>query len=59
MKNNKVIFFDMGNTLLHFHYGDSDHEKEMKGLNYLTKHLRKYNENISVDEVKKEFLING
>jgi len=23
----KVIFFDMGNTSLHFHYGKSDDEK--------------------------------
>ena len=51
----KVIFFDMGNTLLHFHYGKSDDEKDMKGLIYLTEYLNKCNANITFDEVKKGF----
>ena len=51
----KVIFFDMGNTLLHFHYGKSDDEKDMQGLIYLTKYLKKFNANITFDEVKNDF----
>lgn len=51
----KVIFFDMGNTLLHFHYGKSDDEKDMQGLIYLTKYLNKFNPDITCDEVKNNF----
>lgn len=51
----KVIFFDMGNTLLHFHYGKLDDEKDMQGLIYLTKYLNKFNSNITLDEVKNGF----
>lgn len=51
----KVIFFDMGNTLLHFHYGKSDYEKDMQGLIYLTEYLRTFNTNITFGEVKKGF----
>lgn len=28
----KTIFFDMGNTLLHFHHGMSDAEKDRIGF---------------------------
>jgi putative hydrolase of the HAD superfamily len=55
MNRVKVIFFDMGNTLLHFHYGQSDDEKDMQGLIYLTEYLNKFNKNITLDEVKEEF----
>jgi HAD superfamily hydrolase (TIGR01549 family) len=51
----KVIFFDMGNTLLHFHYGKSDDEKDTQGLIYLTEYLNKFNINITFEEVKKGF----
>lgn len=51
----KVIFFDMGNTLLHFHYGKTDHEKDMDGLIYVTQYLNKLDKNIILDEVKNEF----
>lgn len=51
----KVIFFDMGNTLLHFHYGKSDGEKDAQGLIYLTEFLNKFNSNITLDEVKEGF----
>ena len=51
----KVIFFDMGNTLLHFHYGKSDEEKDLQGLVYLTKYLNKFNANINFDEVRRGF----
>lgn len=51
----KVIFFDMGNTLLHFHHGNSDEEKDEQGLIYLTKYLNKFNSNITINEVKNIF----
>lgn len=55
MEGIKVIFFDMGNTLLHFHHGKSDDEKDMQGLIYLTKYLNKFNTKIKFDEVKNGF----
>ncbi len=51
----KVIFFDMGNTLLHFHHGKSDDEKDALGLKYLTEYLNEFNSNITFDEVKNGF----
>jgi FMN phosphatase YigB (HAD superfamily) len=51
----KVLFFDMGNTLLHFHYGKSDDEKDRQGIVYLAKYLNKFNTNITFDEVKNGF----
>lgn len=48
----KVIFFDMGNTLLHFHHGESDDEKDEQGLIYLTAYLNKFNTNISIDSIR-------
>lgn len=54
----KVIFFDMGNTLLHFHYGKSDDEKDLQGLIYLTEYLNKFNAKIKLDEVKQGFYEN-
>ncbi|WP_160689109.1 HAD family hydrolase [Clostridium sp. C2-6-12] len=51
----KVIFFDMGNTLLNFHYGNSDEEKDEQGLIYLTRYLNKFNTNITINEVKNIF----
>lgn len=54
----KVIFFDMGNTLLHFHYGNSDEEKDEQGLIYLTRYLNKFNSNITITEVKNIFFKN-
>ncbi|WP_061995193.1 HAD family hydrolase [Clostridium sp. ATCC 25772] len=55
MKNIKVIFFDMGNTLLHFHYGQSDDEKDIQGLVYLTEYLNRFDENITFEDVKNNF----
>lgn len=51
----RVVFFDMGNTLLHFHHGESDDEKDVKGLVYLTEYLNKFNANITFEEVKNVF----
>ncbi|QAA32378.1 HAD family hydrolase [Clostridium manihotivorum] len=51
----KAIFFDMGNTLLHFHYGQSDYEKDIHGLMHLTKYLNRFNTNIKLDQVKQGF----
>ena len=55
INNSKVIFFDMGNTLLHFHYGKSDEEKNIIGINYLTDFLQELNPKIQIDDVRKEF----
>lgn len=55
MNNIKVIFFDMGNTLLHFHRVKSDYEKNNQGLIYLTGYLNKFNENIKLKDVKEIF----
>jgi putative hydrolase of the HAD superfamily len=55
MNGIKVIFFDMGNTLLHFHHGKSDDDKDEQGLTYLTEYLNKFNSSITIDEVKNGF----
>ncbi|WP_238918959.1 hypothetical protein [Clostridium sp. YIM B02555] len=55
MNGIKVIFFDMGNTLLHFHHCKSDDDKDEQGLTYLTKYLNRFNSNITIDEVKNGF----
>lgn len=55
MQKIKAIFFDMGNTLLHFHYGESDDEKDMKGLVYLTNYLNGFSKNIEFQDVKLGF----
>lgn len=51
----KVIFFDMGNTLLHFHCAKTDEEKDMKGLIHLTEYLNKLNTEITFKDVKENF----
>lgn len=45
----------MGNTLLHFHYGKTDFEKDMQGLIYLKEYLNKFNKNIKLNEIRAEF----
>jgi len=55
MNGVKAIFFDMGNTLLHFHYGKTDDEKNLKGLIYLTEYLNKFNPQITFNEVNNDF----
>lgn len=55
IKNSKVVFFDMGNTLLHFHFGKTDDEKDTIGIKYLTEFLKQYNCKIEFDDVKKNF----
>lgn len=55
MNKIKVVFFDMGNTLLHFHKGKLDDEKDIEGLKLLTQYLNKFNENITLEEVKNKF----
>ena len=58
MNRINVIFFDMGNTLLHFHRGKSDDEKDKQGLIYLTNYLKKFDSNITLDEVENIFFKN-
>lgn len=55
IKDSKMIFFDMGNTLLHFHYGKSDEQKDIIGLEYLTNFLQKFSSEIKFDDVKQGF----
>lgn len=56
MNNNlKVVFFDMGNTLLHFHFGKTDEEKDTLGLKYLTDFLNKLNPKIKYEDIKSNF----
>lgn len=55
MTEPKVIFFDMGNTLLHFHHGKSDDEKDAEGLIHLTSYLQKFNKNIMIKNVRDDF----
>lgn len=51
----QVIFFDMGNTLLHFHYGSTDEEKDEAGLVLLTAYLQKLAPAVSLHEVRRGF----
>jgi len=55
---NKLVIFDMGNTLLHFHKGIfSDDEKDLIGLTLLSSYLeKKYQIEISISQLKTEFL---
>ncbi|CAK7027515.1 HAD family hydrolase [Tissierella carlieri] len=54
-KSSKVIFFDMGNTLLHFHFGKTDEEKDIIGIKHLTNFLKQYNRQVEFNDVKKHF----
>lgn len=51
-----VVFIDMGNTLLDFHQGLSDDDKDLIGLNNMSEYLKSIGLNVSVDTLKKEFL---
>lgn len=53
--DSKIIFFDMGNTLLHFHFGKSDEEKDAAGIIYLTTYLQQFNKKILKEDVKTGF----
>lgn len=55
IKNSKVVFFDMGNTLLHFHFGRTDEEKDADGIKHLTNFLQQFNCKIKFGDVKEYF----
>lgn len=55
-KNKEVIFIDMGNTLLDFHQGPTDDEKDLLGLQNMASYLETIGINISAEELKKKFL---
>ena len=55
INNLKVVFFDMGNTLLHFHNVKSDDDKDRAGIKYLTSYLKQFNSEITFEEVKNSF----
>lgn len=50
-----IVFFDMGNTLLHFHCGKPDAEKGAEGISHLTDYLKQYNAKITPEEVQTGF----
>jgi len=54
--NKKMIFFDMGNTLLDFHQGQSDDEKDDLGIEAVSKYLETIDIKLSSIEIKKRFL---
>ncbi len=56
IKNKKMIFFDMGNTLLDFHIGQSDDEKDNLGLIAVSKYLESVDIKLSLSEIRKRFL---
>lgn len=45
----------MGNTLLHFHFGKTDEEKDIAGVKYLTNFLKQFNCQVEFGDVKKHF----
>lgn len=55
MKPLRTVFFDMGNTLLEFHQGRSDDEKDELGLQALTAHLQARCGRIELEAVRGEF----
>ncbi|WDV44948.1 HAD family hydrolase [Clostridiaceae bacterium M8S5] len=55
-KDIQVFFFDMGNTLMDFHQGKTDVEKDIIGLQEMQKYLDKFGINYTVDELKVKFL---
>lgn len=51
----KALFFDMGNTLLHFHNGSTDEEKDEAGLQRMTEYLQGFCPSVTVREVRSGF----
>lgn len=56
LKNKKAIFIDMGNTLLDFHKGLSDDEKDRMGLKAMQINLLSLGHVVSVKALEKSFL---
>lgn len=53
----ETVFFDMGNTLMDFHKGMTDDEKDFIGLKNMSDYLNeKYNLNMETDKLKTGFL---
>jgi len=54
----KTIFMDMGNTLLRFHEGPSDDQKEKLGLDQMAEYLSQFSKlAVSRRELEREFFI--
>ncbi|WP_051540501.1 HAD family hydrolase [Clostridium ihumii] len=53
----KVIYFDMGNTLIDFHKGRSDEEKDKLGIKLLTEYLSTMNSKITYKDVENKFYV--
>jgi len=54
--NKDYIYFDMGNTLLDFHQGLTDDQKDLIGLNNMSSYLESLGIKISANECKSKFL---
>lgn len=56
IENKSVYFFDMGNTLLDFHQGMTDDEKDQVGLRYLKEALEMMQVKVSLESLNDNFL---
>lgn len=57
LNNIDVVFFDMGNTLLNFHLGKTDVEKDQIGLRGLQRYIiREFKINYELEELQIKFL---
>ena len=52
-----TAFFDMGNTLLHFHEGETDDRKTDRGLRLLAEHLSRRCGRIGLEELRRCFYL--
>jgi len=57
IKDYKIIFFDMGNTLIDFHKGMKDKEKDILGVKLLTKYIQKDCKNVIFSDVWNGFFL--
>lgn len=57
MEGLKVVYFDMGNTLLHFHQVLRDEEKDENGLMRMYEYIKEYNEKIDYNQFKSGFFL--
>lgn len=53
----KIIFFDMGDTLLRFHEGPTDEVKDEIGIKEVASYLSQFSSDISFSSVKEDFFI--
>lgn len=56
LKHKRLIFFDMGNTLLDFHQGPSDEDKDKEGLFLMQEKMKSYGVEVSLEALTSGFL---